>query len=505
MSNKENKKIKSFNIRLTALVLTVFYYIGIRSQKVLLSVLKAVIKSLLFVGKCVNTVVMGIFNKVFVTLYKGFKCYFGSFVCNKRFSLSNHYKVLKRTHDANIVKFHSFVRVLCCTVILVAVLATYGMWSQLTPCYKVVYNGATIGFIENESVYEDAVDCIGDYVGSSDAKSLVNKPEISFTLSNKSNLIEKNSLAVGMIKKTSGFSYAYGLFIDGNRELVCENYNSIDYNLGLLLNKYEYKGDNLTLEFSEDVQIIPSYYSNNIIMTANETYDYFENNKLPLNVTATVERTSKQALDYETVKIENDKKIAGYTLVVNQGKKGVEKVTKRYTYVNGKVTETKEVSREIVKSPVNKRVIYGTASFEAGSVAQKLSGGIRYIWPLNSARGSHISAYYGDGRNHKGIDIAAPAGTNIYSVSDGVVVKAGRAVGSESSYGNYVVIKHSDGKITTAYAHASKVYVSVGDVVKKGQVVAAVGSTGNSTGNHLHFEVRINGVRTNPASYLGLN
>lgn len=509
MSQKINQKIKSLKIRLVALIYTFFYYIGIASYKAIASVLKLVLKGLVAVGKVVNSFFLLVFNKVVLTLYNGFKCYFNSFkLAFKKSKGLNifkvHFNILNNIRCKNSAKFHSFVRTFCCTAVIVATLLTYGVWSQLTVCYKVVYNGDTIGFIENQDIYENAVDCISDYVGSNNAENLVEKPKISFAISNKSNLIEKNSLAVGMIKNTSGFSYGYGLFINGERYIVCENYNSIDYNLNIILNKYEYKGNNLTLQFEEDVQIIPSYYSNSIIRTANETYSFFEDIELPLTVVATVERTTKKTVKYSTDRIENKNKIAGYSLVVSQGKNGLDKVTNQITYKNGKQVSKKEISMVTLKEPVNKRVIYGTATVNYGSVTQKLSGNSVYIWPVSGTRGSSISAYYGDGRNHKGIDIARPKGTNIYSVSDGVVTFAGMGTGSLSSYGNLVTIKHTDGTTTTAYAHCDQLYVSAGDVVKKGQVIAAVGTTGNSTGYHLHFEVRKNGVRVNPAYYLGL-
>jgi hypothetical protein len=107
-----------------------------------------------------------------------------------------------------------------------------------------------------------------------------------------------------------------------------------------------------------------------------------------------------------------------------------------------------------------------------------------------------------NGAFHHGIDIAAPSGTPILAVADGVVEQAGWNGG----YGNYIRIAH--GKISggpmlsTAYAHASKLSVSTGQKVSAGQVIASVGSTGDSTGPHLHFETRLNGNSTNPAPWL---
>jgi len=110
----------------------------------------------------------------------------------------------------------------------------------------------------------------------------------------------------------------------------------------------------------------------------------------------------------------------------------------------------------------------------------------RFLWPVPSSK--RVSSGYGKrwGRNHEGIDIAARRGAHIIAADDGVVVYSGKELGG---YGNITVVAHSDG-FFTVYAHADKNFTRKGQKVHRGQVIAAVGSTGRSTGNHLHFEVR---------------
>lgn len=98
---------------------------------------------------------------------------------------------------------------------------------------------------------------------------------------------------------------------------------------------------------------------------------------------------------------------------------------------------------------------------------------------------------------HTGLDIACNAGTDIKVVSNGTVTFSGK----KGSYGNLIIVDHGNG-VETWYGHCSKLYAKVGDTVTAGDVVAAVGSTGNSTGPHLHFEIRINGECVNPQSYV---
>jgi len=101
------------------------------------------------------------------------------------------------------------------------------------------------------------------------------------------------------------------------------------------------------------------------------------------------------------------------------------------------------------------------------------------------------------GRMHEGIDIAATIGTPIHAAASGTVIHAGWLGG----YGNLVVVDHGDG-LATAYAHASAILVAVGQQVSQGDTLSLVGSTGNSTGPHLHFEVRVNGSAVDPLLYL---
>ena len=128
----------------------------------------------------------------------------------------------------------------------------------------------------------------------------------------------------------------------------------------------------------------------------------------------------------------------------------------------------------------------------------KASLGITLIEPVQG----RITAKYGEKSSvrssvHTGLDIAAPGGTPIKAAASGTVVFSGR----KGSFGKMLVISHGNG-VQTYYAHCSKLLANVGDKVSQGEVIANVGSTGNSTGNHLHLEVRVNGVAYNPQNYV---
>jgi len=130
------------------------------------------------------------------------------------------------------------------------------------------------------------------------------------------------------------------------------------------------------------------------------------------------------------------------------------------------------------------------------------SGTGGFIWPstdsvvITSVYGDRVHPISGVNRHHNGIDIGASWGTDVLAAANGTVTRAGYY----ESYGNCIIIDHGNG-YTTLYAHMSQLLVSVGDTVRQGETIGLVGSTGDSTGAHLHWEVRYNGALTDPLSY----
>ena len=133
------------------------------------------------------------------------------------------------------------------------------------------------------------------------------------------------------------------------------------------------------------------------------------------------------------------------------------------------------------------------AKYIGGELAWPVPGYTR----ISSKYGMRTHPITGVYKLHTGVDISAPMGANFIAANDGVVTKAGM----NSAYGNMVIIDHGGG-ISTLYAHGSEILVQVGQVVKRGDAVLKVGSTGYSTGPHAHFEVRMDGVVTDPMPYI---
>lgn len=162
-----------------------------------------------------------------------------------------------------------------------------------------------------------------------------------------------------------------------------------------------------------------------------------------------------------------------------------EAISKLYEKVEVQTTTTKSSS-----GPVR----YASSS---NTSSKKVPISIGLIKPISGTVTSRFGSRWGS--SHKGIDIGAAKGTKIKAAAGGTVVTS--SYGYNGGYGNYVVISHGNG-IETAYGHCSELYAKVGQKVSQGDVIAAVGNTGRSYGNHLHLEIRVNGVAQNPQNYL---
>lgn len=196
---------------------------------------------------------------------------------------------------------------------------------------------------------------------------------------------------------------------------------------------------------------------------------------------------------YETEYVDDDTMWEGDTRIISKGVLGTADISALVTYQGATELEREIVSQTVLTEPVTQVEARGTK--ERPSWAP--TGTFR--WP---ASGSITSRFgyrniFGSTSFHGGLDIANSIGTNIYASDGGIVTYAGWM----SGYGYLVRIDHQNG-YTTYYGHCSELLVSVGDKVYKGQHIAEMGSTGRSTGSHVHFEVRYQGERKNPINYL---
>lgn len=212
-----------------------------------------------------------------------------------------------------------------------------------------------------------------------------------------------------------------------------------------------------------------------------------------LSVIAVTDETYEEAIPSPVEYIETASLYVGNTKVKEQGEDGLARINAHVTYINGVEQEREILETTTLKEPTTTYTYTGTTPRPATA-----SNGY-FIWPVRGTITSNFGGRYLYGRYdfHLGLDIAVPYGTSIKAADGGTVIKAGWG----GSYGNLVAIRHDNG-LVTYYGHNSSILVSVGQKVYQGQIIAKAGSTGNSTGPHCHFEVRVNGTSVNPRNYL---
>ena len=246
------------------------------------------------------------------------------------------------------------------------------------------------------------------------------------------------------------------------------------------------------LTSSELLALNPGYNINKLsigeILTLSAAVPY-------LTMTVVQQERYVQDLQYDIVYTDDSSMYRGDTKTTSPGSYGKADVVASVTYVNGEEVERTILSSVTLKEPVTEQQLRGTKErpswYPTGTFRWPCTGRVTSTFGGRASPGGIGST------NHKGIDIANSRGTPIYAADGGTVTYAGWM----SGYGYLVRIDHHNGYVTY-YGHNSSLLVSSGQHVYKGQQIAKMGSTGNSTGNHCHFEVRYNGVAKNPLNYI---
>ncbi len=360
--------------------------------------------------------------------------------------------------------------------------------------YKVNYSGSTIATVSSKKQFNDALDLVARMVESKGVETVVEQPTFSTTIVLSENINNTDEIANAIINNTDAIVEASTLYVDG-KVVACAEKTVLENVVNARLNGFNVSGAECTSRFTKNVTSKSGYY-----MTS-DLYDKtkVENIVNSLEVITEVRKTTDVMVPYKSTTQKTNEQVIGYSAVTVKGVSGVNRVTQDIVMVNGEVTSSVDVNTEVVVAPVNEVIVKGTAKSLSSAKEKQQAHAAGFIFPLPAGTW-RVTSYYGDGRGHKGVDLAAKSGTQIFAVADGRVVKAGW----NGDYGYCVIIEHSNG-MRTLYAHARQVCCSVGDTVSQGEVIALVGTTGQSTGNHLHFEVIINGRKPDPAPYINLD
>lgn len=434
-------------------------------------------------------------------------------------------------------------------------------WNNQNYGLALSYDGKEIATIQSEETYEK----VNQMIKQHSSEKCLHPPEYKLTVVDtpacSSAFDVKNKI---IAQSDTEIKEAIGVYSDGTFITAINNQQDINEILGCVKEEAKMGDKNAQTSFVENVEIIKGLYpledikdsdtvkdilqhgiasQHEHIVKENETLesiasdfnmnidrlkninsidDSIENpillgDKLMIETievlihvkTTKIEETLIE-IPYEVVREADPNHFEGWENTDVSGKKGIEAKISKVVYVNGIEKEREEITQEIIERPTAEHVLFGTmkktqskqipkSSSNNKDQGNKQSESSKLLWPVPFTR--TVSSEYGprDGGFHKGIDIASSGihGQDIISSANGTVEFAG----SGGGYGNYVKISHGNG-ICTLYAHCESLFVKPGQKVSAGQKIASVGTSGNSTGYHTHYEVIVNGNKLNPRNFV---
>ena len=409
-------------------------------------------------------------------------------------------------------------------------------------------NGQTVGYVANEDVFNSAREAVQERINYADTDHAKWTVEPTYTVTVAHKTMDENEMADAILKSASDeISEGTALYLDGELTAVCSDGVSLQSYLSSLLEPYEDpENSNVTVGFNKEVTLENGIYFNDSFqdeadvekelsgvqqqekiytvgagdtlwsiaqkndLTFRELCELNTNFKgAPLNEKSNIQagdelivtkqeatlevritkvETWQEEIPYTTETTTSNEYTVGTKKTVQNGVNGLRQITAQRVYnTDGIQLSQKILSTEVVQEPVTEKIVKGTK--KVTSSTSYITGSGQFIWPVPGYR--YCSRWYGG--NHKGVDICAAAGTPIYASAGGTVTKAGyNKAGAGTGYGYSIIISHGSG-YTTVYAHCLSLAVHSGQTVKQGQLIGYVGSTGRSSGNHCHFEIRRNG------------
>ncbi len=426
--------------------------------------------------------------------------------------------------------------------------------NDMTYALRISVNGELMGYVSSETVFTEAERIVQQRINYMDN----NTEPVSFVATYQLENVEHNSTLTKyqladklLVSMGAEIEHAYGMYIGNSFYGALVDKTEIENTLEELLDKYRTGAPNEKVAFENVITYEPGLYLSESIVDPQSIIEIITSTKSvaiehtavegdsPLRIAdkysmtiaelamlnpgfseestvyigdtylirqeepflaVAVTRTEiyDEPTDYKVEYYDDSTRYQGSSVIMQDGEYGTDRITADVSYVNGIEVRRKVTNRVTVEEPTSKIVANGTKPPPPNAAISTVEVG-KMLWPVGGNGGliSELPYGYGGYPGHQGLDIAASYGTPIYAADNGVVTLARWY----SDYGNCVMIEHDNG-IVTVYAHASYIHVYEGQRVTQGEAIADVGSTGRSTGNHLHFEVRINGVCMNPINYL---
>lgn len=432
------------------------------------------------------------------------------------------------------------------------------MFNSVTYALHVEYNGEDMGYIKDEGVFNTAELAMRERINAEDYISPEDSvPKFEIRIINQEQLVSVDELTNKLIRSSGNeLKEAYGLYISDKFVSAVDNGDELLLYLNSMLEKYETPdlGEDAQAQFVKKIQLKPGLYpvtsvepldavkakltgeekgekiytvvsgddGLKIAMKNGITFEELKrlNPMVDVSLFPGDELTISQSVPFLGVRVKtllreeedipfkvtqevNTSLDRGVASTKVPGEIGKREITREVILMDGVEVESSILNSRIVKEPIEQIIIVGSKnptipsqSTPDGQVSGAPLNPGAFMWPTTGGR---IYPGFLGYSGHTGSDISWSGcyGAPIYASMEGVVTGSGW----RGAYGYCVVIDHGNG-YQTLYAHCSSLNVSVGDYVEQGQTIAHIGSTGNSTGPHVHFEIRINGKPVDAAPYL---
>ncbi len=459
---------------------------------------------------------------------------------NDKFSIT---RLLSKSEIFNMIKRTTVYAAAACVMLVLV----YGSVASLNITFakQVIANGTPVGIVKDVDAFEDSVDALEQELAELSGGNFKEHADLVYItrICFLADVTPHSEVMQKVMSTYDDTTYAYVLYVDGNLLCAAKEESVIATVLDNYKKEYSVDIAGATVGFAQNVEVreeyVPTAYLRSsdgvlsaITKTREEEVEYVVKDNdtiwdiamtygmsvdeimqinpnasdfikagdvLKLNesepllqVKVSYTETVAQTIPYENKIIEDANMNKGKTAVVVQGVDGEKEVTREVVLVNGKKYAVNVLNENVLKEAVTGEIKVGTKIVRGvgtGSFSRPAYGTI-------TARFGSGGRRWSSGR-HTGLDIAASTGTPIYASDAGRVTFSGW----KGSYGKMVIINHGNG-YETYYGHCSSLLVKTGDVVDRGDLIARVGSTGNSTGAHCHFEIRYNGSILNPEKYL---
>ncbi len=389
----------------------------------------------------------------------------------------------------------------CVAVIITAVV----LLNMTINFYQITYEGVHIGYVRSLNTVSATMDELNGQFSDNDTvkQDLKNFNIAQIQTSNWFlSCLSGEKIRDAIVEAAKTIDYSYTVYVDKEALIYSSSGKTVDNAVN------DYRNDRISLskdinketatcevEWLVDFEIKKECVPIEII-TREKIYDTLYTlleEKLPYRITCT--QTVEEDIPYITQYERNSYLYRGSKKVVQKGVVGTKEVKSYLVVENGVLVSSEILDEKVIKNARTCKIQVGS------SVNEFSSSGLNLILPVEgyvtSSFGMRNDPFTGELAHHNGLDIAAATGTDVLAAASGKIIKASD---TGNGYGKCVIIEHYSG-FRTLYGHNSELLVSVGDYVKAGDLIARVGSTGRSTGPHVHFSIIIDGEYVDPTVY----